>query len=190
MFPATISAMPAMNWQTPPKKINTLIKRFGVVSPRAWTPKMEIRKIPALQYHGHHRSSQQSPGPEISRRTRCERKEPQRRGIGQPSMDSGKRRLSSTVHVPSSRSEFLEVFHLRGASVGCHLVNVVWHIWTISKLGATNFQNGGGENGEYSDTVEPRNSRPSYTCVFIILKRRIPSAQYSSPLPKMGSTCA
>ena len=38
--------IPAMNWQTPPKKIKTPIRTFGVATPLTWTPKMEIKKIP------------------------------------------------------------------------------------------------------------------------------------------------
>lgn len=46
MFPLTNSIIPEINWQTPPKKIKTPIKTFGVATPRTFTPKMEMRKIP------------------------------------------------------------------------------------------------------------------------------------------------
>jgi hypothetical protein len=48
VLPLTNSMIPEINWQTPPKKTNTPIKTFGVATPRTWTPKMEMRKIPVL----------------------------------------------------------------------------------------------------------------------------------------------
>lgn len=38
--------MPARNWHTPPKNMMTAISMFGVVIPRTWIPKAEIRNMP------------------------------------------------------------------------------------------------------------------------------------------------
>lgn len=49
VFPATNSMMPEMNWHTPPKNISTPTRTLGVVTPRALTPKIEIRKMPVAK---------------------------------------------------------------------------------------------------------------------------------------------
>jgi hypothetical protein len=46
VFPLMNSMIPEMNWHTPPKKMKTTIKTFGVATPQTCTPNIEIKKIP------------------------------------------------------------------------------------------------------------------------------------------------
>lgn len=117
MFPLTNSIIPEINWQTPPKKINTPIKTFGVATPRTFTPKMEMRKIPD-QFLANSRAE--------SRKVHTSRKgqQSQRSRVREASVDYRKRRLSPVVDVAAGGLQSLQLGCT--CTIRClHLVSMV-----------------------------------------------------------------